>query len=143
MVVLDHVGKGLSLFSEEDVIPPAAPSHSRPPRPVIIGCHPISPVSGPLGVELERVVKQTGKPVLDPTYHWAVFVGDYYHQLNPRGISGGLSFIHIQTGYQNGKVGDGRAEWSYQLQVGYTKFNDAAVVDAGRPSSVILILSSS
>ncbi|KAJ7241131.1 hypothetical protein C8J57DRAFT_1244952 [Mycena rebaudengoi] len=69
-----------------------------PPRPVVIDCHPVGiGLSGLLKDELDKVEKETGKSIPDPTYHWAVMVGDYYHELNPKGISGGVAFMHIQN----------------------------------------------
>ncbi|KAK1225118.1 hypothetical protein PQX77_011933 [Marasmius sp. AFHP31] len=127
---LDEFGKDLSLFKEDDVVPQASPSFEDPQRPVIIACHPVGiPGLGNLMKEdIEKMEKATGRTILDPTYHWAVIVGDYYHELNAKGISGNFE---IQNGYQNGRMTDGK-EWSHRLQVGYTKFNDAAIVGAGK-----------
>ncbi|KAL0057278.1 hypothetical protein AAF712_016083 [Marasmius tenuissimus] len=127
--MLDQLGKGLSFFTENDVVPQALPSYEDPQRPVAIACHPAGVGLGDIVKEdIEKMEKAAGQTILDPTYHWAVVVGDYYHELNPKGISGNFE---IQNGYQNGEMSDGKV-WSHRMEVGYTKYNDAAIVAAGR-----------
>ncbi|KZV74749.1 hypothetical protein PENSPDRAFT_681708 [Peniophora sp. CONT] len=129
---LDLTGKGLGFFAENDVVPRAAISTNDPLRAVTIGCHPAGVGLGEIAKDaLEKAEKEAGRNYLDPTYHWAVMVGDYYHELNPKGLSGGFLYMEIQNGYQNGRIDDGKV-WTHQVQVGFTKYNDAAIVAAGK-----------
>ena len=79
---------------------------------MLIGRH---PVGGSIG----RFIGKFGV-FSKKQQHWAVFVGGYYHEL---GADGDLNNV-----YQNGKVGDE----AFDLEaVGYTTFNDQAIVDSG------------
>jgi hypothetical protein len=59
--------------------------------------------------------------VPDLTHHWAVRVGDWYHQLQ---VKGGWNF------YENDKYDAFLGAWD-QYEVGVTRYNDAAIVSAG------------
>ena len=79
---------------------------------MLIGWHPV-------GGNIGRFIGKFGV-FSKKQQHWAVFVGGYYHEL---GADGDLNNV-----YQNGKVGDE----AFDLEaVGYTTFNDQAIVDAG------------
>lgn len=58
----------------------------------------------------------------DPRRHWAVQVGDYFHELN----------VHhnINVIYQNGRTDSSDYKWE-KFVVGWTRWDDAAIRDAG------------
>ncbi|KDR79580.1 hypothetical protein GALMADRAFT_39052, partial [Galerina marginata CBS 339.88] len=96
----------------KNVVPKDTPDQDGPIRRVIIGWH---PVCGGIGRFLNNFGGFPRK-----AQHWAVFVGDYYHELS--------SDADLNILYQNGKIED--EVFEYQ-DAGYTHFNDQAIVDAG------------
>jgi hypothetical protein len=130
--LFDQIGKlkRVDAFGETNVIPPGEISTTSDLRPVFVACHPVGPLDGLFKEMIEKMEKETGQTYLDPSYHWAAMVGNYYHELNPKGLSGGIAFFHIQNGYRNGKLDDGKV-WTHKIQVGFTNFNDSAIVAAG------------
>lgn len=62
-----------------------------------------------------------------PNYHWAVIVGDYYHQLQADPADG-----EKWNWYENNTY-DWTDKWE-RYEVGETKFNDQAIVSAGKCS---------
>ncbi|KIM35398.1 hypothetical protein M413DRAFT_32516 [Hebeloma cylindrosporum] len=87
-------------------------------RRVAIGRRPLQ-VTGRVGIFLKRWGLLPGV-----AQHWSICVGDYYHELVT--IDDKNTII-----YQNGKVEDE----TYELQdIGYTTFNDQALVESGRKS---------
>jgi hypothetical protein len=97
-----------------DVVPkePAANQNSGL-REVKIGYHPIM---GGVGKFLDDL--SGGMPMY--MQHWAVIVGDYYHELNADKDGKNV--------YQNGKVADAKFRMT---DAGYTTWNDRAIADAG------------
>ncbi|KAK4188162.1 hypothetical protein QBC35DRAFT_383276 [Podospora australis] len=65
-----------------------------------------------------------GEKVPDLTHHWAVRVGDWYHQLQATSLNGGDNY------YDNQKYDGAAGQWD-EWTVGETKFNDAAIASAG------------
>jgi hypothetical protein len=59
-------------------------------------------------------------PYPNPSYHWAICVGDWYHQLQ---ATDGRNW------YENDKY-DWTGGWK-SVDIGYTKYNDVAIVSAG------------
>lgn len=56
-------------------------------------------------------------------YHWALMVGDYYHQLQATSLDGGRIY------YQD-KKSSMWDNWNW-LAIGYTTMNDEAIQEAG------------
>lgn len=128
--ILGVVGKNLN------VIPSVTPNQHSERRPVRIGCHPVG------GWVLARIASIAGAVVFapalvsgstfdtkgppDPTYHWGVIVGDFYHELNTD-----KDFKNL---YQNGRF---RSDDWKTFDLGYTTFNDEAIRLAG--TSQVLI----
>lgn len=128
-LIQDIAHKG-GLGAKPNSVPTAEPKTDEPGRLVYIGSHPIGGAFGKLVYETLQDEKfRTGGGLPDPTTHWAVLVGDFYHELTggelfvgPDGISGGVT-----VAYQNGKKDE--EKWNLYV-VGTTRFNDAAIVKA-------------
>jgi len=114
-----------------NAIPPGTPNQHAERRPVRIGSHPVG------GMLLARIIEVMGTALFgpgssdstfdskgppDPTYHWGVIVGDYYHELNTD-----RNFVNL---YQNGKFKGNESDWKV-WDIGYTTFNDEAIRLAG------------
>lgn len=59
---------------------------------------------------------------LGPVSHWAVIIGDLYHEL---AIESGSCI------YRTGHVSEKRGKWRGRVEVGRTTWNDRAITDAG------------
>ena len=94
-----------------NAIPPDKPNQNSARRNVYVGSHPLV---GPDAIKALAVVGNVligrvpvapsireSKGVPDPMHHWAVIVGDYFHELN--------ADKNFDVVYQNGKVK--WAEW--------------------------------
>ncbi|KDR69149.1 hypothetical protein GALMADRAFT_160688 [Galerina marginata CBS 339.88] len=114
--VIGGVGAALNLVGPgKNVVPKDSPNEKSELRQVLLGRH---PVLGPIGCFVDKWVR----PFKKTEQHWAVFVGGYYHEL---GVNRKLNVV-----YRNGKVQVG--DKTFELEdVGYTIFNDQAIVDAG------------
>ena len=113
-----------------NAIPSATPNQHSERRPVRVGSHPVG------GWLLARIVDVIGtvafgptsesgstfdtKGPPDPTYHWGVIVGEFYHELN--------TDKDFNNMYQNGRF-NGK-EWKV-FHIGHTTFNDETIRLAG------------
>ncbi|TEB18485.1 hypothetical protein FA13DRAFT_1648715 [Coprinellus micaceus] len=104
-----------------DVVPSGSGSTHEQGRPVTIYSH---PVLGTLarGREASMVLVSHTEAPPDPRRHWAVQVGDFFHELNVD-----HNFNNV---YQNGRVDQTSYKWE-RFTVGWTKYDDAAIKDAG------------
>ena len=109
-------------------------STNEAPREVAIYSHPLG---GPLGMIVEGAIspgkggvytaeqsKRESPP--DPRRHWAVLVGDIFHELN--------GDLNLNVLYQNGRVDNSSYNWE-KFTVGWTKYDDQAIMNAGEPSA--------
>lgn len=64
-----------------------------------------------------------GEATPDPTYHWAVLVGDYHHEL--------AIDSDIDCTYRNGLIAKKSVDWRIS-DFGITTWNDQAIVEAGK-----------
>ncbi|KAF4623584.1 hypothetical protein D9613_001456 [Agrocybe pediades] len=94
----------------KNVVPQGTENKNAELRQVKIGWHPI----------LGKFGRAIGKLLARKHQHWAVFVGGYYHELG--------ADTNMKVVYQNGKFGDEQFDLE---DVGYTTFNDQAIVNAG------------
>jgi hypothetical protein len=116
---------------QENVIPPAAPSKSDAPREVLLGSHAVGGMIAKLigAVTSPHVAVQpifvSSNPAPDPTHHWAILVGDYYHELG-----GDVDFKIL---YNNDKTSAQTffGAWQKPIVIGKTTFNDEAIRQAG------------
>lgn len=77
---------------------------------------------GPLfGIALPAVIDYP-----NPTYHWAICVGDWFHQLQAK---------NNKNYYENDKY-SWTGGWK-SVEVGITKYNDIAIASAGRTSTFL------
>ncbi|KAF5262409.1 hypothetical protein FOXYS1_6872 [Fusarium oxysporum] len=114
---------------QENMIPPTLPSKSNPPREVLLGSH---VVTGMIAKLIGALTPQTrvlpitfsSNPAPDPTHHWAILVGDYYHEL-----SSDLDWIIL---YNNDKTSAQTflGGWEKPMLIGKTTFNDEAIRQA-------------
>ncbi|KAK4158991.1 hypothetical protein QBC43DRAFT_374199 [Cladorrhinum sp. PSN259] len=65
-----------------------------------------------------------GEKVPDLDHHWAIRVGDWYHQLQATSLFGGDNY------YDNQKYDGWKGAWD-EYTVGETNFNDVAIASAG------------
>jgi hypothetical protein len=63
----------------------------------------------------------------NPSYHWAICVGDWYHQLQAK---------NNKNFYENDKY-SWTGGWK-SVEVGITKYNDIAIASAGRTSTSLV-----
>lgn len=66
----------------------------------------------------------------DPTYHWAVVVGNYGHELSGKLGKASEGDVGLVNVYRNMNVfgeTDSPATWGKWFKVGYTSFNDNAI----------------
>jgi hypothetical protein len=104
---------------------------------VVIASHPVVGGAYNQAVRL-KVGSYTGDldEIPDPTYHWAVVVGNYWHELNAGpGKSGDGELGSLVNCYQNGQVGSTKwngFSWSKFFVVGVTRYNDEAIRQAGK-----------
>ena len=62
----------------------------------------------------------------DPTWHWSIIVGPYFHELN-----GEWNFdLNKWNVYQNGNMVDQKHKWK-MFEIGTTHYNDEAIRLAG------------
>ena len=127
------VEKKLGLGKAPNVVEGTGPgATSGSPREVSIYSHPLV---GQLGLIVEgvaipgrggvySVLHSESQPPPDPRRHWAVLVGNVFHELN-----GDLSLNIL---YQNGRVDQSDFKWE-KYTVGWTKYDDHAIVNAGMP----------
>jgi len=119
--VVAQGAKAVGLGQAPNVVPEGEKSTNDSPRKVQIAWH---PVGGALGAYLQgpdRPQPLNASSPPDPTHHWAVLVGDYYHELN--------ADSSLDVVYQNGKP-EAAQQWRL-YDVGMTCFNDAAIKEAG------------
>ena len=119
------IGETLGVLGQApNVVPAGQPSHDDSPRSVIIGSHPVGGILSTLLLEPGRIgLSMIGlDKAPNPTFHWAVIVGDFYHELN--------ADKRLDVIYQNGKPVF-LEHWSKYV-VGSTTFNDVAIKEAGR-----------
>ena len=121
--LLEHVGLGKA----PDVV--SGESEHPDMRAVSIYSH---PVGGTLGSIIEHLLSpgQGGVYVLDhtesppdPRRHWAVLVGNVFHELN--------ADHNLNVVYQNGLADKSTYKWE-RFTVGWTKLSDAAIRNAGK-----------
>ncbi|KAH6913851.1 hypothetical protein BKA70DRAFT_1217554 [Coprinopsis sp. MPI-PUGE-AT-0042] len=129
--LVNAVEKALGLGKGSNVVEGSGPgSTSGSSRPVSIYSH---PVGGQLGSIVEGVFSpgkggvynlgQEGRESPpDPRRHWAVLVGDVFHELN--------ADINLNVLYQNGRVDGSTYKWE-KFTVGWTKYDDVAIMNAG------------
>ncbi|KAF4496676.1 1-acyldihydroxyacetone-phosphate reductase [Fusarium agapanthi] len=118
------------LGKQENVVPHATPSKHGPLRDVHLGSHPVGGmISKLIGAAISPQVSVSPSlisqnPAPDPTHHWAVIVGDYYHEL------GGDK--NLKVIYNNGKTSDQTVlgAWQKPYFIGKTTFNDEAIRQA-------------
>ncbi|KAF5603937.1 1-acyldihydroxyacetone-phosphate reductase [Fusarium subglutinans] len=118
------------LGKQENVVPHATPDKHGPLRDVHLGSHPVGGVLSKLiGSAISHQVSVSPSlisqnPAPDPTHHWAVIVGEYYHEL------GGDRDLKVI--YNNGKTSDQTAlgAWQKPFWIGKTTFNDEAIRQA-------------
>jgi hypothetical protein len=135
------VEKGLGLGKESNVVQGSGPgSTNGPSRPVAIYSH---PVGGQLGSIVEGILSP-GKGAVynlgqearesppDPRRHWAVLVGDVFHELN--------ADIKLNVLYQNGRVDSSKYKWE-RFTVGWTKYDDIAIMNAGNYPMIFVLQS--
>ncbi|KAJ8085001.1 hypothetical protein PM082_003778 [Marasmius tenuissimus] len=118
----------LGLGAAPNTVPSDSPRTDCEPRVVKICYH---PVMGAIGGFVDHLISP-GKGGLynldhqeappNPRYHWAVLVGDFYHELN--------GDHNLNVVYQNGKLNDQKWEWEFYT-VGSTRYNDEAIRIAG------------
>ncbi|KAF8601275.1 hypothetical protein BDV93DRAFT_545948 [Ceratobasidium sp. AG-I] len=107
----------------------ATPSHTDEPREVFIGFTPMQLHKTMLGSLIGRAAGAIGwssdkPPPPNPTYHWAVIVGDYLHELS-------YDDGHYNT-YENKNAKEYMKTKPFKLfPVGNTQFNDWAIWQAG------------
>jgi hypothetical protein len=80
--------------------------------------------SGVFGGFVLGVVLPVGVDYPNPAYHWAICVGDWYHQLQAK---------DSKNFYENDKY-SWMGGWK-SVEVGVTKYNDFAITAAGRTST--------
>ncbi|KAH7211480.1 hypothetical protein DER44DRAFT_894551 [Fusarium oxysporum] len=116
---------------QENMIPPATPSKSDPPREVLLGSHVVAGMIGKLVAAITLIRKPgvppynfSSNPAPDPTHHWAILVGDYYHELG-----GDVEFNIL---YNNDKTSAQTflGLWEKPIVIGKTTFNDEAIRQA-------------
>lgn len=89
-------------------------------------------VGGALGAWAKTVVSPGGAIDLfgskmpDPTYHWCIIVGDFYHQLQATHMS---IFVDGWNYYDN-DTWSAAGLWQ-KYEIGTTRFNDVAIASAG------------
>ncbi|KAF7356348.1 DUF862-domain-containing protein [Mycena venus] len=125
----EKVGHNIDVITTAAGVAPA--SRTEAPREVFIACSPMEinkKFLGPLTDGVARVISLFGG-VAPPnlTFHWAVIVGDYVHELSYDD--------HYYNTYENKAVKvvhDRLHRDEYRLYpVGTTRFNDAAIVEEG------------
>ncbi|KAK3899331.1 hypothetical protein C8A05DRAFT_18217 [Staphylotrichum tortipilum] len=117
---LEHT---LGLGPKPNAIPPGEPLYTCPPRPVLIGWHPVAGTAGKWFAERTRLghwITEKVSRYPDPSQHWAVLVGDYCHEL--------WMDERLDVIYNNGPVA---AETWRTFPVGETRLNDEALRRAG------------
>ncbi|GAO15618.1 hypothetical protein UVI_02050500 [Ustilaginoidea virens] len=80
-VALKHA---IGLGAQPNVVPETGSVLDGPPRPVLVGWHPVGGLAGKWFSErtgLGKLITDKINKYPDPTQHWAVLVGDYAHQL--------------------------------------------------------------
>ena len=112
-------------------VPAGAPNINDNERKVYIG---FRFVGGPAaawganvlqGLSIPGALSLFGPKLPNPTYHWCVMVGDFYHQLQATSLDGGWNW------YDNDRT-SGWGGWQ-TYEVGKTRYNDVAINSAGKP----------
>ncbi|KAF7531316.1 hypothetical protein G7054_g8986 [Neopestalotiopsis clavispora] len=132
VVTRNELQENLDIGKAPNVIPSDAPRYDMPPREVVISSHPV--VAGAYTQALKRYSGDLDE-VPDPAYHWAVVVGNYWHELSAGpGKSGDGELNSLINCYQNGQVGSTKWKgysWSKFFVVSTTRYNDEAIRQAG------------
>ncbi|QUC20554.1 uncharacterized protein UV8b_04795 [Ustilaginoidea virens] len=119
-VALKHA---IGLGAQPNVVPETGSVLDGPPRPVLVGWHPVGGLAGKWFSErtgLGKLITDKINKYPDPTQHWAVLVGDYAHQL---WMDENFDIIYTNQRVQH-------EEWR-TFHVGVTRFNDDATRRAG------------
>jgi len=106
------LARGSNRGPGKNVVPKGSPNKNGERREVKIGWRPLAIGGG--------ILKPIRHLLPRETQHWAVVIGRFYHEL---GIDEDITVV-----YRNGKVGEEEFD---PEDVGYTTFNDQAIVDAG------------
>jgi hypothetical protein len=122
----------VKLERNKNKVPTGASSRNETPRQVYIGCSPMEineKIMGDLVDITGKIIAATGRiPPPNPTFHWAVLVGDYVHELS------------YDTNYFNYYENKSVKEGEFRLYpVGVTRFNDQATNEEGMSSRPLLI----
>ncbi|KAI9722691.1 MAG: hypothetical protein M1812_001622 [Candelaria pacifica] len=120
-----------------NAIPSATPSQQSDRRQVQVGSHPVQgwllaqilDLGGVVlfGPSLDSGSTFDTKGPPDPTYHWSVIVGHFYHELNTDNEFNNL--------YRNGRFED--QDWKV-FDIGYTTFNDEAIRVSGNAGEDVI-----
>lgn len=118
---LEH---SVGLGHKPSVVPPGEADIHGETRTVDIGWHPVAGASGKWFAENtwfgKGITEKIGNHP-DPTQHWAVIVGGFVHEL--------WMDVNFDVIYINEELK--REEW-HTFEVGQTRFNDQALLKAGR-----------
>ena len=130
-VVKTTLQRELDIGKAPNVIPSQPANRSSEQRPVYIGSHPIGAEENYAWGELQKQFVESqaagASEFPDPTWHWAIIVGPYFHELN-----GEWNFeLNIKNVYQNGNMVNGKHKWKV-FEVGTTRYNDEAIRLAGK-----------
>ena len=115
-----------------NVIPKAEPNKNCDLRHVRLGSHNVGGMIGKLVATVSTITNPgslagtlSSSAPPDPTYHWAVIVNDFYHELS--------ADKEFKVVYNNGKVADQSLwqAWEKEFFVGKTRFNDEAIRQTG------------
>jgi len=114
-----------------NVINAGAPNKNDNPRSISIGSHPLGSMrvgqtmmllGAVIGIMPDSSAGQDHEAP-DPTHHWGLIVGDFYHEL--------YMDKNFDICYENGKLE--KEEWyTFKQGLGVTNFNDVAIMEAGR-----------
>ncbi|OCH95615.1 hypothetical protein OBBRIDRAFT_540849 [Obba rivulosa] len=117
---------GVKLPKGVNNVPYETPGRDVEPRKVYVGCAPMEINLKLLGSHADFIATFATRlgiePPLNPTFHWAVIVGDFVHELDYDDTH------HCCVLYQNQKYAPER--WRVS-EVGTTCFSDYAIVEAG------------